>query len=70
MNRKTIAAVGTLGWAGYRLWQKRPILERARAELDETGRIRFETLAELGLAALGAAVLVSQMLAAFRTISR
>lgn len=48
MNKKTIAAMGSLGWAGYRLWQKRPNPCPGSAELDETGRIRFECWSNWG----------------------
>jgi len=70
MSKKNIAAAVTLLGAGYWLWQKRPLVERARRELDETGRIQIGTLVALGLFALSAAALLPDVQKALKQLSR
>lgn len=68
MNKKNIAAAVTLVGAGYWLWQKRPLLRQARAEIDETGQIQLGTLLALGLFVLSAAALVPDVKKALRQL--
>lgn len=57
MSKKDIAATVTLVGAGYWLWRKRPLLQQARNELDETGQVSLGTLLALGAFVLSAATL-------------
>lgn len=68
MSKKNIAAAVTLVGAGYWLWQKRPLLEQVRAELDDTGQIQLGTLLALGLFMLSAAALAPEVQKALKQL--